>query len=510
MEKKRSYLYLAAALTAGLVFSACGSSSGGDGDSSSTKTGYLLDSAIKGISYETDSMSGVTDSSGKFTYKEGEFIEFSLGETSLGMTVGNKYVTALQLTNSSSIDAVKVTNMNRFFQSMDNDGNPENGIDLSHLSDFDASLDFTNESSIANVVTGLGKTMVTLDDANEHFLGTLEETLLKPSSEYTSLTCSDYEKLLVYFEDKNASLVRTNGELENFSFERSIYESLYAAAEDQFTTSSGNNIEIDYARMGEEKIFLSKNGSDYCVMIKADSTKEEPEIYGGKHAVTFQSCETAPVGGVVGSTEVENKLFFGFMPTSNNGNIVSQVFRYKENDSEWVEQESSLDLVDENINPNLTHSMIEQFSMNVNPDCSCGNTYDVEYVVTDNYGQTSTWSETYEFDYGCDDEEESSYDEIDLVYFNDSAEGSDGIFSDSYFVNGRSAEEACSDLSDGLSESYEYRSDILSCSDFSGSDCTLGYVGGTLRINNVDDFGGFSSEDGLSSEDDFGTCILIY
>ncbi len=128
-----------AALCSTLI--ACGGSGNG------VQTGVFLDSAVEGLHYETTSQSGLTNDAGEFTYKEGETVTFSVGGITLGSVSGSAQVTPFDLfqlavpTTEAEVLAIlrsvsevndydRVINIAVFLTSLDQDGNPENGIDL--------------------------------------------------------------------------------------------------------------------------------------------------------------------------------------------------------------------------------------------------------------------------------------------------------------------------------------------------------------------------------------------
>lgn len=135
-----------------VIVAASLSGCGGGSDSSSptpapeVKTGIFTDSPVKGLYYETKSQSGLTNQLGEFSYIEGEIITFKLGGSILGMSKAQENITPFTLTgvkalsNQSQItDALlsdtpnsfeKAINIATLLQGLDQDGNPENGIDL--------------------------------------------------------------------------------------------------------------------------------------------------------------------------------------------------------------------------------------------------------------------------------------------------------------------------------------------------------------------------------------------
>lgn len=128
-------LFLAATLTA------CGSG-GGDGGSpapvtpppappaSTAQQGVFIDAAVQGLGFTSRTFTGRTDANGRFDYRTGERVTFSLGRTPFGSVPGSDVVTPLTLAGTSDETDQRVTNIARLLQSLDADGNPENGIVL--------------------------------------------------------------------------------------------------------------------------------------------------------------------------------------------------------------------------------------------------------------------------------------------------------------------------------------------------------------------------------------------
>ena len=138
-------------MSAGLA--ACGGGGSGSVASApvaqnSVQTGVLIDSPVSGIAYETDSRSGVTNAAGEFEYLAGETVAFSLGTLPLGEATGEARVTLFDLAGVESVPGTlnelyesvteeaadrplhKAINIAALLQTLDADGNPENGIDV--------------------------------------------------------------------------------------------------------------------------------------------------------------------------------------------------------------------------------------------------------------------------------------------------------------------------------------------------------------------------------------------
>lgn len=97
--------------------------------SGSVLHGQFLDAATEGISYRSDSYDGLeTDSEGRFIYEEGDTISFSVGGVFLGTSKAKPIITPVDLVENGSLGDERVKNITRFLQTLDQDGNPDNGI----------------------------------------------------------------------------------------------------------------------------------------------------------------------------------------------------------------------------------------------------------------------------------------------------------------------------------------------------------------------------------------------
>jgi len=82
-----------------LFLPACG---GGDSGGENAKVptileGRFLDSAVCGLNYSTGSQSGITDEDGKYLYKTGENVIFSIGDIVIGDCLAKQTLTAIDL-----------------------------------------------------------------------------------------------------------------------------------------------------------------------------------------------------------------------------------------------------------------------------------------------------------------------------------------------------------------------------------------------------------------------------
>ena len=92
-------------------------------------TGQFIDSPVQGLRYQSASFSGTTNAAGEFQYRIAESTDFFAGSLSLGRFHNNAYITPFS-SNTNSADRDKAKNTLRLLQSLDDDGIPENGIDI--------------------------------------------------------------------------------------------------------------------------------------------------------------------------------------------------------------------------------------------------------------------------------------------------------------------------------------------------------------------------------------------
>ena len=101
--------------------------SGGGKPQTEPATGRLLDTAVSGVAYVSPSGSGTTDGNGTFKFNHGDTVEFKLGSLSLGKAKGAAIVTPMELAGDNDN---RLRNLLVLLQSLDVDGNPENGISI--------------------------------------------------------------------------------------------------------------------------------------------------------------------------------------------------------------------------------------------------------------------------------------------------------------------------------------------------------------------------------------------
>lgn len=143
-QLKRNPALLIILLSFMLLLISCGGG-GGDGDGASPApapgpgpapaplVGVFKNSPAEGTFYETATLTGKTSDTGLFNYRDGEQVTFYLGDNNnrltLGSALGATEVTPVDLVpGATNVLSPRVTNIARLLQTLDEDGDPGNGI----------------------------------------------------------------------------------------------------------------------------------------------------------------------------------------------------------------------------------------------------------------------------------------------------------------------------------------------------------------------------------------------
>ncbi len=216
-------LYFPLLIVSILFLYGCGNTSTKD-DLSLNKY-ILLDSAITGVCYECGEDSGITGKEGEFFCQKGSVVEFSVGNVYLGgllLTSNDLYVTPADLYGLQRTDIFdkRVMNFVQFVQSLDNDGDPSNGIEVDEstrnvLREYylDLSDENVDELDIERIILAIGKQMISRSKALDHYaksISTILHVAISPSTEplYSQQWYLDYNDTVYtsYAIDENASI----------------------------------------------------------------------------------------------------------------------------------------------------------------------------------------------------------------------------------------------------------------------------------------------------------------
>ncbi len=179
-----------------LAVSGCLVLASGCGGSGEARQGVFLDSAVSGLAYSTETLSGITDAEGTYEYLEGESVTFSIGGLQFPTVVATETVTPLELAGTNDPFDSGVVNVVRLLQTLDHDSDPSNGIEISaetrervQLPVIDLVADFTTVDGVLGSIVSQAypesRPVVTASVATEHFIDTLT---LASDSEQAEIT----------------------------------------------------------------------------------------------------------------------------------------------------------------------------------------------------------------------------------------------------------------------------------------------------------------------------------
>lgn len=172
MQSKLVYL-----LVSLFLLTACSSE-----ENSDIKTGVFKDSsAVAGLTYSTESQSGITNTNGQFKYKEGETIRFSLGNLTLGENItAQSTITTLDIVPNAMIYQKDADFINYHFDSDSNEANISGLLNSSNimilLQTLDADQDPNNGLEISDSVIALiNDAQLDLEQTHNWFASKLSE-----------------------------------------------------------------------------------------------------------------------------------------------------------------------------------------------------------------------------------------------------------------------------------------------------------------------------------------------
>ena len=147
------------------------------------RKGYFIDSAVGGLQYYSPSQKGITGEDGSFYYTEGEMIHFHIGNLQIGAAIGKTVVTPLDLV--LNIEETQLTNILQLLQTLDSDGDANNGITINenvrlgaaelNFSSKISDEDFTENQNLLTFISRVSNTsnFISAEQALRHFMETL-------------------------------------------------------------------------------------------------------------------------------------------------------------------------------------------------------------------------------------------------------------------------------------------------------------------------------------------------
>lgn len=169
-------------------------------------TGVFLDSEVENLDYKTSRKSGVTDENGKYSYDiEGEAVVFSIGNLTFPAVPATGVVTPFELFQGTKFQNFAFYNLVRLLMTLDEDGNPDNGITISDEAkkiasaaiNFQVDFErFENNADVLNLIANAGQIapvakLVSIESAKEHFGKYMKDKFILDLRDYTATQVID-------------------------------------------------------------------------------------------------------------------------------------------------------------------------------------------------------------------------------------------------------------------------------------------------------------------------------
>ena len=249
--------------------------------------GVFLDSPVEGVDYQTESRNGITGPGGQFMFKKGETVTFSIGDIRLGHVdmgkseSGSTLVTPKLLATTASEDEADQTtiqsNVIRLLQTLDSDGDPNNGITINEI---------TRESAV-------GETTIDVTQSEELFADNADlTTFLAEAQEITEeeVVFVDREEAWNHYEQTLAVVenLEQNLSVENASF-------LFAIEDESFSLEISAEIFQDAA--GTALTYSVSSTPDWLSFDPDTLTLTGTPTNTNVGNISFEVTATSAVGG---------------------------------------------------------------------------------------------------------------------------------------------------------------------------------------------------------------------
>ncbi|MDO6445416.1 DM13 domain-containing protein [Colwellia sp. 1_MG-2023] len=149
-----------------------------------TFTGVFIDSSVEGLRYQTTTQEGMTDPDGQFIYQSEEEVTFSIGGIVFPKVISQSIITPLEIFETTDINNLSVINALRLLQTIDFDGDADNGIQVTQSAhdlfetvsvDFSSLAFATQVDNLLADYDGFYQQLISEEMAVYHFQQTLAE-----------------------------------------------------------------------------------------------------------------------------------------------------------------------------------------------------------------------------------------------------------------------------------------------------------------------------------------------
>jgi hypothetical protein len=212
------------------------------------------DRNVSGLNYSSGQESGVTDAGGTFSCESGNDVAFSVGAVQLGQAGCASLVTPTQIATNDANFFLRVTNLARFLQMLDIDGDPDNGSVISDAVQQVATgwsqVDFSSDDLATELVTILSD-VASVDGTAHELPGDAEAGLHL----IDTLVCAYAGAYAGSFSgsDNGAAALVIGWQAPTFGFIPLAFEWLGVAASGSLTVAGGGSGSISIVRLPENE-----------------------------------------------------------------------------------------------------------------------------------------------------------------------------------------------------------------------------------------------------------------
>ncbi|MBF0160890.1 MAG: putative Ig domain-containing protein, partial [Magnetococcales bacterium] len=283
--------------------------------------GVFLDSAVAGVHYRTATQEGITGQGGVFTFKAGETVTFSIGDIALGQAQMGSGASRSAIVTPTLLAATVagsgqgasdrqrnvVSNMVRLLQTLDNDGDPDNGITITEAA---------QQKAVGAAVQGIDMTADTaLFSANSQVASFVQEATQESPAPRTTLV--DEQEALAHYEQtlQRVAFLESSLSVRSASFLSAVEDQpfTFALPPETFLSQTGSSLRYGvsalpgWLQFDEESLTLSgtpANGDVGNVTFTVTASSGTSASAAVNYVLMVNNVDDAPQATPIGAQSV--------------------------------------------------------------------------------------------------------------------------------------------------------------------------------------------------------------
>ncbi|MGJ8530089.1 hypothetical protein [Maritalea sp.] len=234
--------------------------------------GRFIDSPVSGLDYATATNTGTTDVNGSFSYTAGETIQFRIGELFFPTVMTSDIITPIEMAVGGTYSEALGTNVARLLQSLDEDADTSNGIQIpveaalvASAVNFDVPIEeFAANPDVINLVANSGSdstSLIPADTATAHLLATLAD-LTNETTEDTGEGIAGYWGAA---EAGDYIQIEQNGAITFYDFQE--LDSCYVVRTGTVTQVEGALYNVETDDGISQQVVITRNGDMLNILL---------------------------------------------------------------------------------------------------------------------------------------------------------------------------------------------------------------------------------------------------